>query len=126
MVVTAVALLLVASVSLVSEVTEAYAVKVPRAGARLSTHTTSEKTALSPLPRLAIEAETLPTSPTAGVKVVQPSGAVKDWNDVKSGRDAVNAAFVAASGPLLVTVVVKVTVPPGWTVPGSAVAEIAR
>ena len=90
--------------SSVSDVTEAFAVRVVLPGVSPFTCTTNEKRALAPLSRLAIVADTFPVLPTAGVERVQLFGAVKETNVVESGTAVVTMGFLAASGPLFVTV----------------------
>jgi len=67
--------------------------------------TVSVKTAL-PTPRLAIEQETVPPAPTAGVVQDQPPGDDNDTKVVPAGNVSESETEVALLGPALFTVIV--------------------
>ena len=67
---------------------------------------TKVKVAVAPLAKEGIVAVTVPAAPTAGLVGVQPAGADRDWNVNPEGRTSVRVTLCAASGPLLVTVIV--------------------
>src|SRR5438132_3411397 len=70
------------------------------------TPTTSTNWAVLPLSMEGALQLTCPPLPTAGVVQVQLAGTVSDWNTVPGGRASSSATLLAASWPLLVTVVV--------------------
>lgn len=69
------------------------------------TCTTREKTALADASE-AIEQETVPAAPTAGVVQLQPPGAASDTKVVPADRVSDNATVAALLGPMLLTVIV--------------------
>ena len=70
-----------------------------------STATVSVKTAL-PTPRLAVEQDTVPTEPTAGVVHDQPPGDANDTKVVPVGKVSESETEAALLGPALLTVIV--------------------
>jgi len=69
------------------------------------TFTVSVKTAL-PTPRLAIEQDTVPPAPTAGVVQDQPPGDASDTKVVPGGNVSESETEAALLGPALFTVIV--------------------
>ena len=70
-----------------------------------STATVRVKTAL-PAAREAMEQETVPAAPTAGVVQLQPPGELSETKVVPAGRVSESDTEAALLGPLLVTVMV--------------------
>jgi hypothetical protein len=104
-VVVAIALSLPGLVSGVDEVTVAVLLMI-EPGVKLDAALTVRvKTAL-PTGKDTLEHVTVPGSPTSGALHDQPPGLLKDMNVVPAGRVSDQLAFAAASGPLLVIVIV--------------------
>jgi hypothetical protein len=99
---------------------EIVAVFVIEPPAPASTLTTSVKTAL-PGVSDAIEQDTVPFDPIAGVVHDQPAGEVKDTNVVPAGSVSDIATVEALLGPALLTVIVYVRFVPGVTGSGASV-----
>src|SRR5205085_2214552 len=70
------------------------------------TPTTSANCAVAPLSIDGALQLIWPPLPTVGVVQVQLAGAINDWKTVPGGRASNSATLLAASWPLLVTVVV--------------------
>jgi len=101
----AVPLLLFGFPSGVPEVAVAVLLIVVPAGTVGATATVRVKTAL-PTPNEGFEHETVPLSPVSGVMQDQPSGALNAAKVVPAGSGSLHEELAAASGPLLVTVIV--------------------
>ena len=99
---------------------EAVAVFVIVPFAPASTLTVSVNTAL-PTKSDAIEQDTRPFAPTAGVEHDQPPGDVSDTNVVLAGSVSDIATVAALLGPALLTVIVYVRFAPGVTGSGVSV-----
>ncbi len=93
-----------------------------------STETLNVKaTGGAPAANVGVVAVTAPPElPTAGAVIVQPKADEDAANVVPAGTGAVSVTSWAASGPVLVTVIVKVRSPPAATGFGSAVTVTAR
>ena len=91
-----------------------------------ATFTTTTMLALAPTARLGSVQLTVPVEPTAGAVHVHPAGATTDWNVVFRGVASVKFAFVAATGPLFVTVCVYVMSFPASTVEGDPAVVSTR
>ena len=89
----------------VLEVAVAVLLRVVPAGTVGATATVSVKTEL-PTANEGFEHETVPLSPASGVVHDQPPTAGKETKVVPAGSVSLHEAFVAALGPLLVTVIV--------------------
>src|SRR4029453_6828122 len=73
------------------------------------------------MPSDAIEQDTVPPAPTAGVVHDQPPGADNETNVVAAGKGSEIDTAAAALGPAVTTVIVYTTAPPGNT--GSAASS---
>jgi hypothetical protein len=71
-----------------------------------ATVTATVKTAVTPEGMLAIEHDTVPVAPTAGVVQLQPPGAVSELKVMTGGKTSLSVTLGAASGPLLVMTIV--------------------
>jgi hypothetical protein len=91
-----------------------------------ATFTTTTMLAVAPTARLGSVQLTVPVEPTAGAVHVHPAGATTDWNVVFRGVASVKFAFVAANGPLFVTVWVYVMSFPASTVEGDPAVVSTR
>ena len=91
--------------SAVFEVTVAVFVSTVPAATDALTFTTRVKTVL-PTANDGLVDETVPPEPTAGVVLVQPLTVDNETKVVPTGKVSLHEALVAASGPLLVTVMV--------------------
>ena len=60
----------------------------------------------APAANAAVAAVTVPEPPTAGAVIVQPEAGERELNFVPSGTGKVSETFWAASGPVLVTLIV--------------------
>lgn len=103
-VVVLVALLLPGIGSAVAEPIDAVLEMIVPAAVAAWTATTREKLAFVAAGIEAVEHETVPLAPTAGVVHVQPAGDASETNVVFDGSGSVKATFAALFGPLLVTV----------------------
>ena len=104
--VVAVPLLLFEFPSGVLEVTVAVLLMVEPAAIVGATATVSVKTELPSTDSEGLLHETVPTSPVSGTVQDQPFGAVRSTKVVPAGNVSLNEALLAASGPLLFTVIV--------------------
>ena len=75
------------------------------AGVPESTLNINEKLAPSPDARLEAAQLIVPVPPMGGVEQVHPGGAVMPWKVVLDGTTKVSTGLIAASGPLLVTII---------------------
>jgi hypothetical protein len=91
-----------------------------------ATLTTTTILAVAPTARLGSVQVTFPVEPTAGEVQVHPAGAKTDWNVVFGGVASVKLAFVAAAGPLFVTVWVYVMSFPASTAVGEPAVVSTR
>ncbi len=103
--VVAVALLLALLLSPVFDVTVAVLLRTVPAATDGATAVVSVNTAL-PTANDTFEQDTVPVAPTAGVVQDQPATAGNETKVVPAGSVSLHDAVVAASGPLLVTVIV--------------------